>query len=46
MNLNELIPNNLRFSLGNLTDFLYLCTRKTIKNLINDYEPKTTVIYY
>ena len=25
MNLNELIPNILRFPFGNLTDFLYLC---------------------
>ena len=34
MNLNELIPNILRFPFGNLTDFLYLCTiiRKTNDN--------------
>ena len=34
MNLNELIPNILLFSFGNLTDFMYLCTiiRKTNDN--------------
>jgi len=34
MNLNELIPNILRFSFGNLTDFLYLYAiiRKTNDN--------------